>query len=196
VRVHVVFAHPRADSFNAALHETIVAALRGAGHAVDDLDLYAEDFSPALTAEERGAYHTIGGNLAGIEHYVERLRAADALVISGPTWWYGMPAMLKGYFDRVWVPGVAFELLPRGGAIKPGLTNIRKYAVVTTTGSPWWFMRLYMRDPGKRVLMRGLRRLLAPGVSMAYLCHYGIDTSTQASRERFLARVKTTFAAF
>jgi putative NADPH-quinone reductase len=196
MRVHVVFAHPRTDSFNAALHETIVAALRGAGHAVDDLDLYAENFQPALTAEERGAYHTIGGNLAGIETYVERLRAADALVISAPTWWYGMPAILKGYFDRVWVPGVAFELLPRGGAIRPGLTNIRKYAVVTTTGSPWWFMRMYMRDPGKRVLMRGLRRLFGPDVSMAYLCHYGIDTSTEASRERFLERVRATFAAF
>jgi putative NADPH-quinone reductase len=196
MRVHVIYAHPRADSFNAALHETIVTGLRKAGHTVDDLDLYAEGFQPALTAEERGAYHTVGGNLAGIDGYAERLRAAEALVISAPTWWYGMPAMLKGYFDRVWVPGLAFDLLPRGGAIRPGLTNIRKYAVVTTTGSPWWFMRLYMRDPGKRVLMRGMRRLFAPNVAMAYLCHYGIDTSTPASREKFLARVAATFAAF
>jgi putative NADPH-quinone reductase len=196
MRVHVVYAHPRPDSFHAALHEAVVSALRGAGHEVDDLDLYADGFQPALTAEERGAYHTVGGNLTGVESYVERLRAAEALVISAPTWWYGMPAILKGYFDRVWVPGVAFELLPHGGAIKPGLTNIRKYAVVTTTGSPWWFMRLYMRDPGKRVLMRGLRRLFGPDVAMAYLCHYGIDTSTPRSRERFLARVTATFAAF
>jgi putative NADPH-quinone reductase len=107
-----------------------------------------------------------------------------------------MPAMLKGYFDRVWIPGVAFELLPRGGAIKPLLTNIRKYAVVTTTGSPWWFMRLYMRDPGKRVLMRGLRRLFGKDVAIVYLCHYGIDTSTLQSRQRFLVRVSARFAAF
>ena len=196
MRVHVIFAHPRADSFNAALHETILAALRQAGHEIDDLDLYAENFQPVLTAEERGAYDTVGENLASIERYVERLRATEALVISAPTWWYGMPAMLKGYFDRVWVPGVAFDLQPHGGAIRPCLTNIRKYAVVTTTGSPWWFMRLYMRDPGKRVLMRGLRRLFAANVAMDYLCHYGIDTSTPASRARFLARVQATFAAF
>jgi putative NADPH-quinone reductase len=196
MRVHVVYAHPLADSFNAALHGCVVAALRKAGHAVDDLDLYADGFQPALTAAERAAYHTVGGNLAGIESYVARLKSAEALVICAPTWWYGMPAMLKGYFDRVWVPGVAFELLPRGGAIRPGLTNIRKLAVVTTTGSPWWFMRLYMRDPGKRVLMRGLRRLLAPDVSMAYLCHYGTDTSTPRGRERFLERVRRKFEAF
>jgi putative NADPH-quinone reductase len=195
VRVHVIFAHPRGDSFNATLHETIIATLRRAGHEVDDLDLYAENFQPALTAEERGVYHSVGGNLAGIESYVERLRAAEALVISAPTWWYGMPAMLKGYFDRVWVPGVAFELRPRG-AIKPSLANIRKFAVVTTTGSPWWFMRLYMRDPGKRVLMRGMRRLLGRGVPMMYLCHYGTDDSTLAGRERFISRVRATFEVF
>jgi putative NADPH-quinone reductase len=196
MRVHVIFVHPLADSYNAALHDCVVAALRRAGHDVDDCDLYAEGFQPALTAAERAAYHTVGGNLAGIESYVERLRTAEALVICAPTWWYGMPAMLKGYFDRVWVPGVAFDLLPHGGAIRPGLTNIVKYAVVTTTGSPWWFMRLYMRDPGKRVLMRGLRRLFGRRVQMRYLCHYGIDTSTQRSRADFLKRVEATFGAF
>lgn len=195
MRVHVIYAHPRADSFNAALHAAVVGALRGAGHEVDDFDLYAENFQPAMSATERGAYHTIGGNLAGIEREVERLRAAEALVIVAPTWWYGMPAMLKGYFDRVWVPGVAFELQPRG-AIKPGLTNIRKFAVVTTTGSPWWFMRLYMGNPGRRVLTRGLRRLFGPGVRMSYLCHFGVDNSTAASRRRFMARVERAFAAF
>jgi putative NADPH-quinone reductase len=196
VRVHVVYVHPIDSSFSAALHDCVVASLRRAGHDVDDLDLYAEKFQPALTATERAAYHTVGGNLAGIEEYVARLRAAEGLVICAPTWWYGMPAMLKGYFDRVWVPGVAFDLLPHGGAIRPGLTNIRKFAVVTTTGSPWWFMRLYMRDPGKRVLMRGLRRLLSPRVSMRYLCLYGIDTSTPQRRARFLARVRRQFEAF
>jgi putative NADPH-quinone reductase len=192
----VVYAHPLPDSYNAALHDRAVTALRGAGHEVDDLDLYADGFQPALTPAERAAYHTVGGNLAGIESYVARVRAAEALVICAPTWWYGMPAMLKGYFDRVWVPGMAFDLPPRGGAIRPGLTNIRKYAVVTTTGSPWWFMRLYMRDPGKRVLMRGVRRLFAPDVNMRYLCHYGIDTSTPSSRAAFLDRVGRAFAAF
>jgi NAD(P)H dehydrogenase (quinone) len=196
MRVHVVYAHPIVTSYNAALHDCVVASLRKAGHDVDDCDLYAEGFAPAMTAVERAAYHTMGGNLAGIEDYVTRLRAAEALVICAPTWWYGMPAMLKGYFDRVWVPGVAFDLLPQGGRIQPRLTNIRRLAVVTTTGSPWWFMRLYMRDPGKRVLTRGLRRLLAPRARLEYFCHYGIDTSDLAGRERFLARLERTFSAF
>lgn len=196
MRVLVIYAHPLDTSYNAALHRCVVAALNKAGHAVDNCDLYAEGFQPALTAAERTAYHDVGENLTGIERDVARLKAAEAIVICAPTWWYGMPAMLKGYFDRVWVPGVAFDLLPHGGSIKPGLTNIRKLAVVTTTGSPWWFMRFYMGNPGKRVLMRGLRRLLAPGAKMDYLVHHGIDTSTQASRERFLAKVQAAFEKF
>lgn len=196
MRVHVIYCHPLADSYNAALHRAVLAGLNKAGHEIDDFDLYAEGFSPVLTAAERTAYHDPGENLAGIEREVARLRAAQALVICTPTWWYGMPAMLKGYFDRIWVPGVAFDLLPHGGAIRPGLTNISRVSVVTTTGSPWWFMRLAMRDPGKRVLTRGIHRLFAPRARLDYLCHYGMDTSTQASRERFLAKVERRFAAY
>lgn len=189
MRVLVVHAHPVVESFNGSLHRAIVAALAASGHEVDDWDLYAERFQPAMTRAERLAYHDVGTNLAGIETDVARLRGAEALVISAPTWWYGMPAMLKGWFDRVWAPGVAFELRPHG-AILPRLTNIRRFVVVTTYGSPWWFMTLYMREPGKIVLMRGLRRLLAPDVRMRYMAHYNMDHSTEASRGRFLACVE------
>jgi NAD(P)H dehydrogenase (quinone) len=196
VRVLVIFAHPRADSFCAALHGAVLAALRDAGHAVDDLDLYAERFDPVLSAAERGVYHSVGGNLAGIEGYVARLRAAEALVICAPTWWYGMPAILKGYFDRVWVPGIAFTLTPGGGPILPGLTHIRKLAVVTTAGSPWWFTRLLIGDPARKVLVRGLRRLFAPRAQITYLVHHAMDSSTPRSRARFLARIQRAMERF
>jgi putative NADPH-quinone reductase len=196
VRVLVIFAHPRGDSFCAAAHATVLQALRSAGHEVDDLDLYAEGFDPVLSAGERAAYHTEGENLGGIGPYAARLRAAEALVICTPTWWYGMPAILKGYFDRVWVPGVAFSLAPAGRGLTGRLTQIRKLAVVTTYGSPRWFIALVMRDPGRRVLTTGLRRLLAPRAQVSYLALYGLDTASAARRGRFLARVGRRLAAF
>src|SRR5215469_9780530 len=159
MRVLVVFAHPLADSFTAALHRTVVEALRRVGHEVDDCDLYAEHFDPVLTAAERRVYNTASPDLSAVEPYVERLRRAEALVLCFPTWWYGLPAILKGWFDRVWVPGVAFHSPAEGGPIKRGLTNIRELAVVTTYNAPQWFMVLYMREPGKSVLMRGVTRL-------------------------------------
>src|SRR5262245_7375112 len=130
MRVHVVYANPSSNSFAAAVHRHIVESLATRGHQVDDLDLYADHFQPVLTLAEREAYYGVGANLAGVEKYVERLQAAEALVLCYPTWWYGMPAILKGWFDRIWLPGVAFH--NTAGGIKRGLTNIGKLVVVTT----------------------------------------------------------------
>jgi NAD(P)H dehydrogenase (quinone) len=194
--VHVVYAHPSPNSFAAAVHRRIVDGLVASGHQVDDLDLYAERFQPVLTLEERQVHYKEGANLAGVENYVQRLRAAEALVLCFPTWWYGMPAILKGWFDRVWLPGVAFHNPPEGGAIRRGLTNIGKLAVVTTYNAPWWFIRLYMREPGKLVLMRGFTRLISSGARAHYLAHYDMLRSTDTGRKRFLDRVDRTFKSF
>src|SRR4029077_5328051 len=163
MRVLVVYAHPLSDSFAAALRDAVVAQLGAAGHEVDHCDLYAEGFDPVLTAPERRAYNTANPDLNAVDPYVARLRAAEALVLCFPTWWYGMPAILKGWFDRGWVTGGAFPWPGGGGAIRPALHNIRKFAVVTTYGSPWWLMKLVLRDPVRAVLIGGLRRGWAQG---------------------------------
>ncbi|MGE5271297.1 MAG: NAD(P)H-dependent oxidoreductase [Thiohalocapsa sp.] len=196
MRVLVLYAHPLADSFAAALHRTIVAALRQAGHEVDDCDLYAEGFDPVLTGPERRAYNTPNPDLSGVVEHVARLKAADALVLCFPTWWYGMPAILKGYFDRVWAHGVAFRLPAGGGTIEPALTNIRKFWVVTSYGSPWWLIRLVLRDPLRAVLLSGLARLCGRGVKTRFFALYNIDAASRTRTAVFLRRVERAFARF
>src|SRR5437763_7301424 len=196
MRVLVVYAHPLSDSFAAALHETVVRRLRDAGHDVDDCDLYAEGFDPVLTAAERRAYNTAYPDLSAVQSHVGRLRAAEALVLCFPTWWYGMPAILKGWFDRVWQTDVAFTLPAGGGAIRPALSNIRKFAVVTTYGSPWWLMKLVLRDPVHAVLIGGLRRLCARDCRWVFLALYNIDAATPASCARFPAPVGRAISRF
>ena len=108
MRFLVIYAHPVEESFVSALHRCVVKALREAGHEVDDCDLYAEGFQPVLTRDERRAYHDVTANRADRDG--DRAAApCEGLVLVFPTWWYGMPAMLKGYIDRVWLPGVAFS---------------------------------------------------------------------------------------
>lgn len=196
MRVLVVYAHPLADSFAAVLHRTIVAALQRGGHEVDDCDLYAEGFEPVLSAEERQVYNTDHAVLPGIAAYVVRLQAAEALVLCFPTWWYGMPAILKGYFDRVWVPGVALKLPEGGGAIQPALTNIQKFWVVTTLGSPWWLANLVLWNPIRTVLLGGLSRLCGRGVKTRFLALYNIDGASRERCAAFLARVERAFTRF
>jgi putative NADPH-quinone reductase len=100
-----------------------------------------------------------------------------------------MPAILKGYFDRVWVPGVAFEFGPQ--AIRPLLRSIRMFGVVTTTGASTWFTRIYMGNPSRKVLMRGLARLLvAPRAERFWLALHGMENATDAKRTAFIERIR------
>jgi len=195
MRVLVIFAHPLADSFAAALHRTVVGVLEHAGHEVDDCDLYAIGFDPVMTPPERRAHNTTNPDLSAVMSHVERLRAAEALVLCFPVWWYGMPAILKGYFDRVWINGVAFHLRT-GGKIEPGLHRLRKLGVVTTYGAPWWLIKLVLRDPVRGVIHTGIRGLCARHVKTRFLALYSIEAKTATDTARFLGKVEREFARF
>ncbi|MDQ1424363.1 MAG: hypothetical protein QOD72_1861, partial [Acidimicrobiaceae bacterium] len=97
----MVHAHPNPDSFNAAVCQTVIDTLTRHGHGVDAIDLYAEEFVPAMTTEEHRAYLTEHPILSEqVRRYAELVTRADALVFVYPTWWSGLPAMLKGWLER------------------------------------------------------------------------------------------------
>jgi NAD(P)H dehydrogenase (quinone) len=189
VKVLVVFCHPIRDSFAGAVLDRCLAELARAGHAVTLRDLYAEGFDPVLSAAERQAYEDVPANAATIADHAADLRDAEGLLLVFPTWWYGMPAMLKGWFDRVWLPGVAFGLDPARGITPHGLPQIRRLMVATTFGAPRWFNRLWMGSPGKRVIFRGFKPLLGRGCRTAWAALYTMDGQTPQARARFLDHV-------
>jgi putative NADPH-quinone reductase len=103
-----------------------------------------------------------------------------------PTWNYGMPAIVKGYFDRVWKPGVAFELVK--GRPHPTLRHITHLGVITTYGSPWAYNKLFMSEPNKRVFLRGFSGLLSTRVHKLWLAQYSEDRIDDAARQEFLRK--------
>jgi len=196
MRVHVIHAHPVETSFNRALYRTVVDGLQGAGHEVDALDLYEDGFTPVLTREERLAYHDVPGNLTpAIKPYVDRLQAAEALVLVHPVWNYGYPAILKGYFDRVFVPGVSFTMQGGGdrGKLVPCLTNIKKVAFVTTYGGNRW-RTLVMGDPPRRIAMRWGWATFR--TRPQYLALYDMNNNTAETLTGFQTRVSDTMRVF
>lgn len=193
MRFLVIYGHPVEDSYQSALHRCVVKSLAKAGHEIDDCDLYAEEFQPALSATERRDYHNTNANRVYAHKEIERVLRCQGIVMVFPTWWYGMPAILKGYVDRVWVPGVAFEVVQ--GCTRPLLNNVVQFSVVTTYGSPWWLNKL-MGDPSRRVLMRGIRHLFSRNVRTLWLAKYGLDFIDKASRERFLQKVERRLLTF
>lgn len=124
-------AHPEPRSLNAALRSRGIRRLRENGHCVLESDLYAMGWDPVLRAADGGrsdaterrfrvSEDTRAAHLAGLQDPAvareqEKLLAADALVVQFPLWWYGMPAILKGWFDRVLVSGFAFGTDPASG---------------------------------------------------------------------------------
>jgi putative NADPH-quinone reductase len=193
MRVLVLFAHPVETSYQAALHREVVATLEAAGHEIDDCDLYQEGFEPCLSRQERIDYHDEDINVGHVCGYVERVRAAEALVLVFPVWNFGYPAILKGFFDRVFLPGVSFEL--EDGKVKPCLHNIRKVAAVTTYGGNR--LRAFLAgDPPRKSVGRVLRVIVKPGAPVRYLAHYDMNRSTDASRAAFLDKVRAEMQRF
>lgn len=191
--IQVVHSHPLTDSFNHALFRIIVDQLEQR-HQVIATDLDRARFSPVMTEAERRSYFQPSYDGDEVAPLTRQLREADGIIFCFPHWWFSMPAMLKGYFDRVWAPGTAFTHDLNGGRIKPLLTNIKLFGVVTTYGSPWWLTRIVMQDPGRKVLLRALKPMCGPKVRSFYLAHYDMDRSTPASRQAFAERVRGTIA--
>lgn len=191
MRILVLYAHPVETSFCAALHDRAVAALRDAGHSVDDCDLYAEDFEPRLSRAERLGYHDTATNRIAVAGDVDRLTAADGLVLVFPVWNFGFPAILKGYFDRVFLPGVSFVM--RDGLVRPNLMNIRNLTAVATYGGTR-FRAVLAGDPPRRIVTRVLRGI-APRARVRYLALYDMNRADTARRSAFLDSVEATLGA-
>ena len=191
MKLLLVYCHPDPNSFNAALRRTAVDALRAAGHELREIDLYAEGFEPVFTRAEKASYLTdTAQNIAGVQAHVDALRWAEGWVAIYPTWFYGLPAMLKGWLDRVWLPGVAFEIATaKERTIGGQLRNIRLFVGITTSGAPWWWLKV-IGDPGRSLLMKGLRPLYARGCRRHWLQLYNMNHVTADDRTRFLARVQ------
>ena len=196
MKINVVYAHPAADSYQASLHRRVVQVLKARGDDVVDFDLYEMKFDPAMQSDEWRGHSDLSPTPADLQVYVDALKWAEACVFCFPTWWSGMPAVLKGYFDRVWRPGVAFKVPQDGGLIEPALQNIRRMGVVTTCGSPWWYTRLYMQDPGRKVLLRGLKTMCGRTEKHLYLSKYSVESISDEARECFARKVERCFERF
>jgi NAD(P)H dehydrogenase (quinone) len=188
-RALVVYCHPKEGSFTSAVRDTVLARLSAMGAEVRLIDLYARAFDPTLSLAEWEGYLDTPRNRAVVAEDVAALQWADTLIFVYPTWWYALPALLKGWLDRVMLPDVAF-LMPaaENRTIRPGLTHIRRLGVFTTCGASWW-LTAFVGSPGKRILTRGIGLLCAPRRRTVFAAHYLMDSSTPESRARHLARV-------
>jgi putative NADPH-quinone reductase len=193
MRVLYLYCHPLADSYHAGIRAAALSSLRAAGHEVDLCDLYAEGFEPILTEAMRRDYHDTSLNQRGLEAHIERLRRAEALVVQFPTWCFGMPAMLKGWFDRMILPGVAFDL-SNPAKVAPMLGHIRAVHGIVTYGRPR-YVAFYMGDPPRKAVTRYIPWFTGRRARVRYHALYHLNVATAEQRAAFIARVAAAMRA-
>lgn len=146
MKVLIVYAHPQATSFNGALLRRSVEALESQGHEVQVSDLYAMGFNPVASAHDfkerrfeghlqydREQKHAVGqrGFSDDIQAEIDKVLWCDLLILQFPLWWYSVPAIMKGWFDRVFANGLMYGQL---GRFDQGGLKGKRAMVSTTTG--------------------------------------------------------------
>jgi NAD(P)H dehydrogenase (quinone) len=194
LRVLVVYAHPLETSYLSAVYGRVVETLRERRCEVDDLDLYKERFDPILSREQMRSYVDVRKNAREVGAYVERLRAAGALVLVFPVWFDGLPAIMQGYFQRVFLPGVA-TVIDENGLFHPNLGNLKRLAAVCAYGENRADVAK-KHDPARRFVRDNVGALIEPSGRFEYLAIYGMDFSTPVRRAAFLRRVTRAFRAW
>lgn len=192
MKVLIVYCHPVEGSFCSAMRDAAADGFRQAGHSVEIIDLTADNFDPVMSADEWASYYLRDEQVPiGVETYIQQVTEAEILCFVYPTWWSGLPAQLKGWIERVMVLGVAFRM-NSNNKVRPALLNVKRIYVVSTFGSPRWYVR-FINDNGKRVLSRALR-LSTGRASLRALALYAMDTQTDENRRQFLAKITQTMA--
>jgi NAD(P)H dehydrogenase (quinone) len=193
MRTLVVVANPVPGSYGHALAAAAVEGLQAAGHTVDLIDLYALGFRADMTPDERRAYETDHPiRDAMVAEHAQLVLGAQALVFVYPTWWSGLPAILKGWLERVLVTGVGFTFDDRG-KVQPGLPHVRRIVGISTYGSP----RLYVaaiNDNGRRALTRALRMSAGWRARPIWLGLYKMDARTDVELNAFVTKVRDRMA--
>lgn len=190
----LVRAHPVSQSLCRHLSKHVQKQLLLTGYQIEIEDLYDQEFDPALSANERKSYYKQQYEITAVEKLAQQLQATNILVLVFPTWWFGFPAILKGWFDRVWAPGIAFDHAKDFAPIKPLLINLKHVLVVTSLGSPWWVDWLIMRRPVKRIVKNGLVGACAPNAKVDFLSIYGAEKLSLKQIAGFERRIEKTIA--
>ena len=190
MRVLVILAHPRSNSFNHAIGEAAVHVLEAEGHQVTFHDLYAEGFDPILGWKEIPKGSQIDGTIA---MHCRDLVEAEGIIVVHPNWWGMPPAMLKGWVDRVIRPGVAYEFLEgdSGDGVPSGLLQARIALVFNTSNTPLQRELEAFGDPLQTLWKNCIFGLC--GIGDFRRKSYGVVvTSTEEQRKAWLDDVRET----
>jgi len=182
----IVFAHPWHGSFNKAILDTATKELQNNKTAYQVIDLNKDGFSPVMTENELALYARGESQDPSVNKYQSMLKVTDRLVFIFPLWWYDVPAVLKGFFDKVMLKDFAWT--ESGTGLKGKLTHIQSAMVITTAQSPKWYIKYFAGNTIQSTFIRAT--LKGIGIKNVKWLHCS-DISHGASEKRkaFLKKI-------
>ncbi|MDD5362541.1 MAG: NAD(P)H-dependent oxidoreductase [Ignavibacteria bacterium] len=181
MNVLIIYAHPDNGSFNHAILERIKNGLVSVRCNYEIIDLYKDNFNPVLVFNSK-IKRSDAVNDDVILHYQNLVKKADHLIFIYPVWWYGLPAILKGFFDRVFVSGFAYT---NKGGLPQGLLKGKSAWAVYTIDSPSWFVRFFRNSMEWFVIKNAILKYC--GIrDVKRLMFAGVKRSKLKERERWL----------
>lgn len=194
MRVVIIFNHPYEGSYCNAILNAVTKGLQKARHEIDLIHLDKEGFNPVMTAADLKAFKDRKPIDPMVIEYKQRLDNADHLVFIFPIWWELMPALTKGFIDKVIFPGVAYDYRPSGNGMVPLLKNLKSVTVITTMNAPSIVYRLLFGNAIQRAVVRGTFWKI--GYKNRKWINLGmVKMVSDKKRKKWLARLEKRFAA-
>ena len=194
MNILIVFNHPYEGSYCNSLLNAVQNGLKLASHSIDLIHLDKEQFNPVMSAEDLKAFRDKKPVDAQVIRYQERLQNADHLVFIFPIWWELMPALMKGFIDKVIFPGLAYDYANNSNTrMKPLLKKIKGVTVITTMNTPGFIYRWFFGNAIQRALIRGTFWKLGYK-NRKWISYNRVKMVDQSKREAWLQKLERQFS--
>jgi len=197
----IVFNHPYSGSYCNAILDSVIAGLKRTNHEIDLLYLDKEDFDPVMRAKDLEAFSKAKREKTSmlqsldpiVLEYKKRLENAERLIFIFPIWWELMPALTKGFIDKVIFPGIAYDYLGET-KMRGRLPNLKGLTVITTMNTPSFFYRFVFGNAVKKALLLGTFWKI--GVrNRKWISLNMVKFVSENKRKNWLTRIENRFAA-
>lgn len=189
-KVTVIYAHPYTGSFDHAILESVTAELSAKNSEYEVIDLYQDNFDPVYSNEELRLFSSGIAVDPKVKAYQEKLKSSNVLIFIFPVWWYGLPAIVKGFIDKAMLNNFAYVDTNTG--IK-GLLSLDKCLTITTSKSPTWYLKYFGGNNIQKVFLN--LTLKGVGVKQTKWVNFGsIKQSNAQTRKDFLQKIRQAVA--
>lgn len=192
MRVVIVFNHPYEGSFGNAVLEAVTKGLISANQEADLMHLDKDGFNPVMSKVDLKAFVDHKPIDPQVIDYTTRLKQADHLVFIFPIWWDLMPAMTKGFIDRVLAPGVAYDHHPRGFGLIPLLKNLKSITIITTMNKPKIMYSLLIGNLIRKAMLRSVFKTMGYK-NLSWISFNRVKLVSQERRVKWLKDIESRF---